>query len=99
MGAIISGVLALIQQLLPALGTSTATAALITKIVSILVEITPIVVQEYNDLLPIVKNIITALKADPTTTAAQMIALKSLDLQVDAAFEAAATAAEAEDAS
>lgn len=86
-------ILSLISALVPA-GTN---AALIEKIVAALIQIVPVVVKEYQDLVPIVRNIIAALKADPSTTAAQLEQLQALEVQWDAEFEAAAAAAIAED--
>jgi hypothetical protein len=89
-----NAILSLIAMLLPAGGN----AALVEKIIEALTALYPIIVREYQDLLPIVKNIITALKADPSTTATQLDALDKMEAQLDADFEAAATAAAAEDA-
>jgi hypothetical protein len=70
----------------------------VSPILAILGQVVPVVVQEAQDLAPIVKNIIAALKNDPTATADELATLDALDAQVDAAFEAAAAAAQAEDA-
>lgn len=93
MTAMLTTILSLISALVPA-GTN---AALIEKIVAALIQIVPVVVKEYQDLVPIVRNIIGALKADPSTTAAQLEQLQALEVQWDAEFEAAAAAAIAED--
>ncbi|MCK1536899.1 MULTISPECIES: hypothetical protein [unclassified Bradyrhizobium] len=93
MTAMLTTILGLISALVPA-GTN---AALIEKIVEALIAIVPVVVKEYQDLVPIVRNIIGALKADPSTTAAQLAQLQQLEVQWDADFEAAAAAAIAED--
>lgn len=89
-----NAVLSLIAALLP-LGTN---SALIEKIIEALVAIEPMIVAEYQDLVPIVKNIITALRSDPSTTGAQLDALDAFEASLDAAYETAATAAAAEDA-
>jgi len=94
MSAILTTILALIEQLVPA----NTSAALIEKIIAVLIQLIPVIVQEYKDLLPIVQNIITALKSDPSTTAQQLATLEELEVQYDADFEAAAAAAQAEDA-
>ena len=93
MRAILTTILALIEQLVPA----STSAALIEKIIAVLIQLIPVIVQEYKDLLPIVQNIITALKSDPSTTAQQLATLEELEIQYDADFEAAAAAAQAED--
>lgn len=90
-----NAVLTLISVLLPALGGN---AALVEKIIAALVALYPIIKQEYTDLLPIVKNIVLALKADPSTTAAQLDDLDKMETQIDADYEMAAAAAAAEDA-
>ncbi|MCK1693749.1 hypothetical protein [Bradyrhizobium sp. 144] len=94
MTAMLTTILGLISALVPA-GTN---AALIEKIIEALIAIVPVVVKEYQDLVPIVRNIIGALKADPSTTSAQLEELQQLEVQWDADFEAAAAAATAEDA-
>lgn len=93
MSAILTTILALIEQLVPA----STSAALIEKIIAVLIQLIPVIVQEYKDLLPIVQNIITALKSDPSTTTQQLATLEELEVQYDADFEAAAAAAQAED--
>lgn len=94
MNQILALLLPLVSKLIPATGSSAVTEA-----VNVLVQVVPLLVQEYQDVLPYVKNIIVTLKADPATTQAQLDQLATLDAQVDAAFDAAAAAAQAEDAS
>lgn len=91
---LITTLLALFQQL----AGGGATTSLIAKIIAILTDLVPIIIKEYQDLMPIVRNIIVALKSDPSTTAAQLEQLQVQEAQWDAEFEAAATAALAEDA-
>jgi len=97
MDAIISLALALLQQVLPTL--TTANAGLITKIVEGLIALIPILVNEYKALLPMIQNVITALKSNGNITADQLTALDAMEAQIDAAFEQAATNAQTEDAS
>lgn len=94
MSAILTTILALIEQLVPA----STSAALIEKIIAVLIQLIPVIVKEYQDLLPIVQGIITALKSNPSTTAQQLATLQEMEVQYDADFEAAAAAAQAEDA-
>lgn len=91
--ALIGNLLSAIDTLVPLVPGGAAVA----PILDALVKVVPVVIQEAQDLMPIVKNIITALKNDPATTPAQLETLAALDAQVDAAFDAAAAAAEAED--
>ena len=76
----------------------TSEVAVIGKIISVLTELYPLVVKEYQALAPIIKGVISALSANPAATDDQLAQLKVIDKQVDDAFEAAAAAAEAEDA-
>lgn len=80
------------SALLPLLGTSTATTAMIGQIVTTIEGLLPIIVQFVPQLYQSVKNIIQALTADPATTADQLATLQSMDATLDAAFEAAAQA-------
>lgn len=93
MGAIIASLLALLTQI----AGTTGEVAAIAKIVATLVDIIPAVIQTARDVVPAIKNIIAALSANPATTEEQLKQLQALDAQVDQAFEAAATQAEAED--
>ncbi len=93
MNAVISALLPLLSKLVP-LATGTGTVG---TIVNTLVEVVPILVKEYQDVLPIVKNIIATLKGDGTITPEQWQALDTLDKQVDDMFDVTAVAAEAED--
>ena len=93
MNVAVTALLALLAQWAPALGTPA-----VSQLITALIELLPTLVQLGEDLVPAVKNIIAALSANPATTAEQLDRLQQLDAQIDAAFEAAATAAEAEDA-
>lgn len=88
MTAAITAVLALIEQILPLLGSSQAT--LIASIIDALTKWLPLIIQEVSALYTPVKNIIEALSANPATTADQLATLQQLDAQVDTAFEAIA---------
>lgn len=89
MTAAISAILALIEQLLPAI-TSAGNVTLISSIITALTNMLPFIITEIESLVTPVKNIIAALSANPATTAAQLTQLQTLDAQVDAAFDAAA---------
>lgn len=86
MSAVITGLLALLEQL----AGLTSEASVIANIVSTLEQLVPVLIQEYQAVLPAVKNIIAALSANPASTTDQLNTLKQLDAQVDASFEAAA---------
>ncbi len=89
-----NAVLALIEALLPAV---VGNSALIEKIVAALIALAPMISQEYQDLKPIVSNILTALRSDPASTTAQLDSMDAFEAQLDADYETAAAAAAAED--
>ena len=93
MTAIITPLLALLTQLAPG-----ATSTVIAQVINILVALTPVLIQEYKDLLPIVQNIITVLQQSDDITDDQWDSLDAMSAQYDAEFKAALAAAEAEDA-
>lgn len=93
MQAIITPLLALLQQLAPG-----ATTTIIAQVINILTALIPILIQEYKDLLPIVQNIITALQSSDDISDDQWAALDAMSAQYDAEFQAALAAAKAEDA-
>jgi len=90
---VLTSILAIVSAIVPG-GT---TAVLVEKIIAMLIQIIPVVVKEYSDLLPIIRNIIAALKADPATTSAQLDQLQKVEVEWDSEFEAAAAAALAAD--
>jgi hypothetical protein len=90
--------LATLLALLTQVAGATGEVSTITSIINALITLVPTLVKEYNDLVPIVKNLITALSTNTVTTQDQLTTLQALDAQVDADFEAAATAAQAQDA-
>ena len=94
MTAAISAILALIEQLLPAI-TSAGNTTLIDSIITALTNMLPFIIQGIESLVTPVKNIIAALSASPATTASQLAQLQALDAQVDSAFDAAAAATDA----
>lgn len=85
---IIATVLQTILSIIPQITDSKG----INKVVTMLLQIVPIIVKEAQDLLPMVQNIIAALSSKDGVTAEQLAALKALDAQVDAAFDAAVAA-------
>lgn len=87
--AVITAVLSMIQQLLPAI-LSSSNATVVDSIISALTGMLPFIVNEIQSLVTPVKNIIAALSANPATTADQLTQLQALDAQLDAAFDAAA---------
>lgn len=88
----IEAILTMIQGLLPELGLSNA-ESIINKILTALITLVPIIAANATNFLTPVKNIIAALQSSGAVTPAQMTALATLDAQVDAAFDAAASSA------
>lgn len=82
----ILAVLAMIEQILPVIGTSSATVTMIESIVSALTQLMPYIVNEISTVYTAVKNIIAQLQNSGAPTADQLAALQSLDAQVDAAW-------------
>lgn len=93
MAGVIQAVLAAIQLIAPYLNDASA----IAKVIQAIEQLIPVVEDFYADVAPMIKNIIATLKQNGATTADQMKALADLDAKVDAEFEAAVAAANAED--
>jgi hypothetical protein len=92
---IVLAVVGLMTQFLPLVSSSTQVA----KFIEMLIQILPAVEHLAEDLVQPIKNIIASLSANPAADADQLKSLQVLDKQYDEAFEAAATAAQAEDSS
>jgi hypothetical protein len=90
---IVLAAVGLMTQMLPLINS----APQIAKFITMLIQILPAVEQLAEALVQPIKNIIAALSANPAADAVQLKALVDLDAQYDAAFEAAATAAQAQD--
>ena len=82
----ILAVLAMIEQILPLVGTSSATVTMIESIIGALTQLMPYIVNEISTVYTAVKNIIAQLQNTGAPTADQLAALTSLDAQVDAAW-------------
>lgn len=96
--SIVAAAIALITQILPYLGAGAQFAGTAGKIVSLLEAIVPPLLQEAKDMVPTVKNIIRVLRGSSQITKADLDALDAIEATVDQAFDAAASAALAEDA-
>lgn len=97
MSAMVTIILAALQAVEALLTATGVTSDIVTKVIGLLVQILPVIETEYETIVPYIKNIIAALQADPATTAEQLAQLATLDAQADQAFDAAATAAQAQD--
>lgn len=87
-------VLSIVQKLLPTI-TSSAT---IQTVIDAIIALIPIVIQEYNSLLPIVQNVIAVLQQRDDITDDQITTLETASAAIDAHFDATAAAARAADA-
>lgn len=83
-GAIVA-LLAIIAQIAPSIGVP----EVIVSIITTLENIVPFVVKEVQDAVPIIKNIIDALRNNDTVTEDQWTQLDVLEERLDAEFEAA----------
>ena len=92
MSAAIVAFLAVIGQIASSLGVGQ-----IGSIIGLLEQVIPLLIKEATDVVPLVQNIINALKSNTAITQDQLDALQVLETKYDADFEAAATAAQAED--
>src|SRR5437879_934480 len=91
-------VLPLIEQLLPLFGAGAATSATVSLVIKGLQTVIPLIGGLASHLVPKIKNIIAVVSNDPVTTTEQLVDLRKLDAESDAAFDAALAAAESEDA-
>lgn len=82
----ILAVLSLIEQILPLLGTASATTSLIENIIGVMTKLLPYIIDEISTVYTAVKNIIAQLQNSGAPTADQLTALQSLDTQVDIAW-------------
>ncbi len=85
--AIVTAVISLLGKLIPVIGQN---SSLIESIVNTLISLYPLIVQEFNDLVPEVNNIIAALKNTDGITDAQWAELDALQAQADSEFDQAA---------
>lgn len=90
---VVAALLGLLQTIAPSVAGSGA----VGKIVTTLTQLVPVLVDQYKDVLPSVKNIIEALKANGDITDQQWDELDAVEAVIDAAFDKAAAAAEEED--
>lgn len=89
MNAIVSAAIALIQNVLPLLGSGTLVPGLAGTIIKTLTTFLPLLVTEIETVYEPVKAIITALHGSGEVTDEQKATLRELDVKTDAAFEAA----------
>ena len=91
MSALAAAIVAMLSTLVPLLTGAAAEA--IDPIINVLVALIPQIVNEVQSVGPSIMNIINVIKGRKDVTPAQLEALAGAEAQLDAAFEAAATAA------
>jgi hypothetical protein len=84
----ILAVLAMIEQILPMITSSSTTVTMIESIISALTQLMPYIVNEVSTVYTAVKNIIAQLQNSGAPTADQLTALAALDTQVETAWAA-----------
>ena len=92
MNALVTAIVTLLSSLLPAITSGSAASSVIDQIIVTLINIIPLIAQVVPALLSEIQNIVAALKGSPLTEA-QFQSLQTAEAALDAAFEAAATAA------
>lgn len=85
----ILAVLAMIEQILPMIGSTSTTVTMIENVINVLTQLMPYIVNEVSTVYTAVKNIIAQLSNSGAPTADQLAALQALDTQVDAAWTTA----------
>lgn len=85
MSAAVAALLAIIAQIAPSLGVP----SIIVTIISTLETLLPTIVKEVQDVAPLIKNIINALRNNSAITDEQKAQLDELEARYDAEFEAA----------
>lgn len=86
MSEAILAVLSIVEQVIPLLGTSSATVTMVTNIINALTQLLPYILSEVSTVYTAVKNIISLLQNSGQMTADQVTALQTLDAQVDAGW-------------
>ena len=98
MQAAIEAILILIEQVVGAVGGSSAAQGVIESVVNALIKLIPVIVQFAPPMIEKVKQIIAILEANDATLPDQIAALKAQLPADDAAFDEAADTAEKNDA-
>ncbi len=80
----------LLTSLLPLIAH--ASNVQVGSIITTLIQLIPTVIKEATDLIGPIKNIISALNSNVTTTPEQLATLAALDAQCDTAFDTAVAA-------
>lgn len=86
--SVVTGVLGLINTVLPMIGNNSAGTQQIGKVVNVLTSIAPLVTDQIGVVFTGVKNIIADVGSHPATTDAQRASLAAFDKQVDDAWSA-----------
>lgn len=92
--AVLLGMLEVFAEVAPSLTNNKA----IQNIIKILIQLIPVLVQEYQAVIPMVRNVVSALSTNGAITPAQITELEALNAKIDAEFDAEAKRAQDEDA-
>lgn len=84
----VSALLQTILSLIPMITNSSKISEIITQLINII----PVAVQEAQDVVPLIRNIIAALSNSSSVTPDQVAALKALDAQIDQSYDTALAA-------
>ena len=90
--------IAAIIAILPTLSKYAGVASAAVEIISWLEQLVPLFITGAKDLYQPIKNVIADLRGNPALTKDDLDKLDAYEAQIDAKFDAAAAAAEAEDA-
>lgn len=85
---LIASLLSMLLSVIPQMTSSKAVAS----VVNWLEQIIPLLVQEYQDILPTVKNVIALLKQSSAVTPDQVTTLQAQEVVIDKAFDDALAA-------
>ncbi len=89
----ITALLAGVQGLLPTLTSLAGSTSWVGTIITALETVVPDIIKNAPNEIAAVQSLITSLRSTSAPTPAELVALQAFEDQLDAAFEAAATAA------
>lgn len=86
--SVVTGILGLINTVLPMIGNNSVGTQQIGKVVNVLTSIAPLVTDQIGVVFTGIKGVIASVGVHPATTADQRASLAAFDQQVDAAWAA-----------
>lgn len=94
---VIAAITALLQLIQTVVLPNLNSTSVIAKVITTIEQLVPVILAGAQSLVPIVQNIIEALRGSGVITTEQLDQLDTLEAQLDDAFDAAADAAEKQD--